>query len=360
MTEIINDIGAMDTGDNKKDIRTCSLKELKVIIESMGEKAFRAAQIFSWLHEKKVESFDEMTNISNALKDKLSGEYDIYKVEPVEVLKSKIDGTRKYIHRLHDGNVIESVLLQYEYGNSVCISSQVGCRMGCKFCASTVDGLERNLTAGEMAGQIYAIEKECGQRVGHVVIMGSGEPMDNYDNFLRFVELITHEKGANISGRNITVSTCGIVPKIYELAERKLSITLALSLHATTNEKRKEIMPIANKYSLDEIISACKNYFDKTGRRITLEYSLIAGKNDTDEDAKRLISIASELNSHVNLIPVNPIKERDYKATNHQAVVEFKNKLEKRHINATVRRTMGQDIDASCGQLRKRYMEKTK
>ena len=346
-TDIINE---------KSDIRALTMAELKDIVAECGEKGFRAGQIYSWLHDKKVESFEEMTNVPKSLIEKLQENHVIYTMSPVKILVSEIDGTRKYIQKLIDGNVIESVLLRYDYGNTVCISSQVGCRMGCRFCASTLDGLERNLTAGEMAGQIYAIEKDISERVNHVVIMGSGEPMDNYDNFLKFINIITSKEGANLSGRNITVSTCGIVPKIKELAEEKLAITLALSLHAVTDEKRKEIMPIANKYSLQEVIEACNYYFDTTGRRISLEYSLIAGKNDSDEDADGLIKIARRLKSHVNLIPVNPIKERDYKATGNQAVRQFKNKLENGRVTTTVRREMGRDINGACGQLRRSYI----
>lgn len=340
----------------KKDIRALEYDRLMEVILELGEKSFRANQIFSWLHEKKVNDFEEMKNVPRSLLQKLSEKYRIFTLEPVDIKISAIDGTRKYIHKLIDGNVIESVLLKYDYGNTVCISSQVGCRMGCKFCASTIDGLERNLTAGEMVGQIYSIEKDINERVSHVVIMGSGEPLDNYDNFISFVKLITHEKGANLSGRNITASTCGLVPKIIELADNDFSLTLAISLHAVTDEKRRAIMPIANKYSIAEIKSACKYYYEHTGRRITLEYSLIAGQNDSDEDARGLIEIADSLKSHVNLIPVNPIEERDYKASNKDAIARFRARLEKGHVNATVRREMGRDINGACGQLRRSYI----
>lgn len=344
-----------DNKSDKTDIRSIDLDGLKQVMVDMSEKPFRAEQIFKWLHEKKVDSFEDMTNISKQLIDKLKERYSIYTVKPIATQISKLDGTRKYVHELYDGNIIESVLLRYEYGNTVCISSQVGCRMGCRFCASTIDGLERNLTSGEMAAQIYSIEKDVGERVGHVVIMGSGEPLDNYENLVGFIKIITCEKGANISARNITASTCGIVPKIKELAEEKFAITLAISLHAVTDDKRRDIMPIANKYSIEEIMDACKYYFDVTGRRITLEYSLIAGKNDTREDAAGLSKIARRLNSHVNLIPVNPIEERDYKSTDKNAVIEFRNRLQKDHVNATVRREMGRDINGACGQLRRSY-----
>lgn len=340
----------------KKDLRSLSYDECIDAVCELGEKKFRGQQVFSWLHEKKVSSFDEMTNISKDLRGKLAEAYAIFDVVPVKILVSEIDGTRKYIHKLHDGNVIESVLLRYEYGNTVCISSQVGCAMGCRFCASTIDGLVRNLTAGEMAGQIYSIEKDINERVGHVVIMGSGEPLDNFDEFTKFINIITCEKGANLSNRNITASTCGIAPNIKRLADMKTGITLALSLHSVTDEKRKNIMPITYKYPLEEVLAACKYYFDVTGRRITLEYSLIAGENDNPEDVDGLIKIALKLKSHVNLIPVNPVKERDYKATSKKAVALMKKKLEDNHVNATVRREMGRDINGACGQLRRSYL----
>ncbi|MBO4267598.1 MAG: 23S rRNA (adenine(2503)-C(2))-methyltransferase RlmN [Lachnospiraceae bacterium] len=340
----------------REDIRSFTYDKLRERIAALSQKSFRADQVFDWLHVKKVDDFDQMTNLSKELRDKLASEYEIYEVKAVSTLKSS-DGTRKYIHRLHDGNVIETVLLRYEYGNSVCISSQVGCRMGCRFCASTVDGLVRDLTAGEMAAQIYSVEADIGERVGHVVVMGSGEPLDNFDNFTDFIELITDKRGACIGARNITASTCGLVPKIRDLADRRYQITLALSLHATTDEKRKTIMPVANKYALSEIISACRYYFDTTGRRITLEYSLISGVNDGEEDIRLLAGIAKSLGAHVNLIPINPIEERQYRATSRNDAVLLKNKLEKNDINVTIRREMGRDIQASCGQLRRKYIK---
>ena len=272
---------------------------------------------------------------------------------------SQVDGTRKYLFLLEDGNVIESVLMRYKHGNSVCISSQVGCRMGCRFCASTLDGLVRGLTAGEMLDQIYQIGKDIGERISNVVVMGTGEPLDNYENLLRFIELLTDENGLNISQRNLTVSTCGIVPKMKDLANKQLAITLALSLHASSQEKRLSLMPVANKYDIHEVIDACKYYFEKTGRRITFEYSLVGGVNDTDEDASELTKLIKGINCHVNLIPVNPIKERDYVQSNAKVIEAFKNKLEKNCINVTIRREMGRDIDGACGQLRKRYKERT-
>lgn len=344
--------------DGKADLRSLTYDNMRSLMEAMGEKKFRADQIFDWLHAKKISDFSQMSNVPGGLTGRLSQEYGIFGVNIADRLISKEDGTRKYIHRLDDGNVIETVLLKYDYGNTVCISSQVGCRMGCRFCASTLDGLCRNLTAGEMAGQVYSVERDIGERVSHVVVMGSGEPLDNYESFVDFVRIITNEHGANISGRSITASTCGIVPKIIELADEGMAITLALSLHAVTDEKRRRIMPIAYKYSLDEIVKACKYYFDKTGRRITCEYSLIAGENDKDDDVKGLIRIAGDLNCHINLIPVNPIKERSYKATAPAQVLSLKNKLEKNRINVTIRREMGRDIQGACGQLRRSYISR--
>lgn len=340
------------------DIKSMTKDELKNLMTELGEKPFRAKQIYSWLHEHLVTSYDEMGNIPGKLKEKLK-DYPIAALEMVDEQISAIDGTRKYLFRLSDGNVIESVLMRYKHGNSVCISSQVGCKMGCRFCASTIGGWTRNLLPSEMLDQIYRIQSITGERVSNVVVMGTGEPMDNYDNIVRFVHLLSDEDGLNISQRNITVSTCGIVPKIYELAKEKLQITLALSLHAPNDEKRQELMPIAQRYSMDEVLDACRNYFQETGRRITFEYSLVAGVNDSDEDARELSSRIHDINCHVNLIPVNPIKERSYRRSTRQAVENFKIKLEKCGINVTIRREMGSDIDGACGQLRKSYMEKS-
>lgn len=352
-------INSKKTDDRRIDIRSLEFDELCKSIEQIGEKKFRAAQVFGWLHDKCVSDFAAMTNVPRNMKTQMEEYFEIRPVEVLEVLVSKVDGTRKYLMRLYDGNIIECVLMRYEYGNSICISSQVGCRMGCKFCASTVNGLVRNLSAGEMVGQIYSVAADIGDRINHVVIMGSGEPFDNYDEVISFVNIICDEKGQNLSGRNITISTCGIVPRIKEMADLKLQLTLALSLHATTDDKRKEIMPVANKYSIDEIIDALIYYYDMTKRRITFEYSLIAGVNDTDEDVKELSVIAKKVPSHINLIPVNPIKEREYATLKRDKVMLFKSKLEKNHVNATVRRTLGQDINASCGQLRQRYIEES-
>mgnify|MGYP000177430003 CR=1 FL=1 len=340
------------------DIKSMNMEELKELMTQIGEKPFRAKQIYGWLHEHLVTSYDEMANIPKSLKEKLK-DYPITALEELDVQTSKVDGTRKYLFRLSDGNMIESVLMRYKHGNSVCISSQAGCRMGCAFCASTIGGLQRNLSSSEMLGQIYQIQKISGERVSNVVIMGTGEPMDNYENFLNFVHLLTDEHGLNISQRNVTVSTCGIVPKMKELAKEHLQITLALSLHGSNQEKRRKLMPVANKYDIKEVLAACDEYFKETGRRVSFEYSLVHGVNDTDEDAERLVKLVSGMNCHINLIPVNPIKERDYVQSDHEEILKFKNKLEKNGINVTIRREMGSDIDGACGQLRRRYEEET-
>lgn len=344
--------------DNRRDIKSLTLSELKEQMESMGEKPFRAKQLYEWMHKKLVTEYGEMTNIPAALADKCRERYRYTLLRTVRVQESKVDGTKKYLFEMSDGNMVESIWMRYKHGNSACISSQVGCRMGCRFCASTLDGLERNLLPSEMLEQIYSIIRHTGERVSNVVVMGSGEPMDNYDNLLRFIELLTDENGLHISQRNITVSTCGIVPGIRSLAERKLQITLAISLHAATDEKRRQLMPIARTYPLKEVLEACAYYFEQTGRRITFEYSLVKGVNDTDEDVRQLAALIGHLNCHVNLIPVNPIKERDYVRTERRAVEAFKNSLEKYEIGVTIRRGVGRDIDGACGQLRRRYLEK--
>ena len=341
------------------DIKSLTLSELTQEMESIGEKKFRAAQIYSWLHEHLVTSYDEMENIPKSLRQMLE-QYPITVLETLDVQISKIDGTRKYLFRLSDGNMIESVLMKYKHGNSVCISSQAGCRMGCRFCASTIGGLTRNLLPSEMLDQIYRIQTSIGERISNVVVMGTGEPLDNYDNLLRFIHILTEDGGIHISQRNLTVSTCGLVPKIYELAEEKLQMTLAVSLHAPNDEKRRELMPIANKYSIDELLAACRNYFDKTGRRITFEYSLVAGVNDSKENAQELAGRLKGLNCHVNLIPVNPVKERGFKRGSRQRIEAFQKALEQRGVNATVRRELGADINAACGQLRREYDQQRK
>lgn len=339
------------------DIKSMYPQELEAIAEQLGDRPFRAKQLYEWMHQKRVWQYDEMTNLSKKLREKLQEQYPLVPIQMAEVQTSRIDGTQKYLFRLSDGNVVESVLMKYKHGNSVCISSQVGCRMGCKFCASTLDGLTRNLRASEMLEQIYRIQEISGERVSNIVIMGTGEPLDNYDNVVRFLHMVSDDRGIHISQRNITMSTCGLVPQIRRLAEENLQITLALSLHAPNDERRRELMPIARKYSVEEVIEACSYYFEKTGRRLTFEYSLVGGVNDSQEDAGQLAKVLKGLNCHVNLIPVNPIKERDFKQSERKIIENFKIKLEKYGINVTIRREMGSDIDGACGQLRKRYME---
>ncbi len=340
------------------DIKSQSLSELKRTVEGLSEKPFRAKQIYEWLHKKQADSFQEMTNLSVGLREKLERNCQILSLKVLEVQTSKLDGTQKYLFALPDGNVVESVLMKYRHGNSVCISSQVGCKMGCRFCASTIGGWTRNLLPSEMLDQVYKIQKFSKERVSNVVVMGTGEPLDNYDNLLRFIRMISDENGLHISQRNITVSTCGIVPRMYDLAGEDLQITLAISLHASNQQKREKLMPVAKKYSLEELMEACRNYFEKTGRRLTFEYSLVGGENDSQEDAEELAHLIKGLNCHINLIPVNPIKERSYVQSDKKVIANFQNKLEKYQINVTIRREMGRDIDGACGQLRKSYIDK--
>lgn len=345
---------------NRTDIKSMDLEELTEYIKSQGLPQFRAKQLYEWMHVKLAASFEEMSNIPLKLRRELEEKCELTVLEKVRVQVSEEDGTAKYLFMLSDGNLIESVLMRYHHGNSVCISSQAGCRMGCKFCASTIDGLARSLTPSEMLDQIYRIQQDTGERVSNVVVMGSGEPFDNFDNFIRFERLLTDGNGLNISARNLTVSTCGIVPKIYELADMKLQLTLAISLHAPNDEKRRALMPIANVYSIDEIMKACRYYINKTGRRVTFEYSLVKGENDTDLCAMELSRLVKGMNCHINLIPVNPIKERDFRQSDAVRISRFRSKLEKNGITVTVRREMGRDIDGACGQLRKSYMEHLK
>ncbi len=340
-----------------KDIKSMTLPELTEYVLTLGEKKFRAEQLYQWMHQKLAADFDQMSNLSGSFRQKLKENCRLTVLKQVDVRISAIDGTRKYLFCLSDGHVIESVLMRYKFGNSVCISSQVGCRMGCRFCASTLDGLARNLTAAEMLDQIYRIQADTGERVSHVVIMGSGEPFDNYDNVLRFIDLISNDKGLNIGQRNLTISTCGLVPQIRDFARKKPQVTLALSLHAPNDEVRKTLMPIANAYHLSDVLDACREYTQITGRRMTFEYSLVAGINDNVKEAQELGKLLKNFPSHVNLIPVNPIKERDFTRSDRINIEKFKNTLEKYGINVTIRREMGRDIDGACGQLRKSYMD---
>lgn len=341
----------------KLDALSMGLGELEEELLSLGEKKYRAKQVYEWLHIRNASSYQEMTNLPLALRRRLDEACPLRGCEVETMQESRLDGTRKYLFRLFDGSYIESVLMRYHHGNTVCVSSQVGCRMGCAFCASTIGGLARNLSAGEMLSQVYGIERDAGLRVSNVVVMGTGEPLDNYESLTRFIRLLTNQDGHNISERNVTVSTCGIVPGIRRLRDEDFGINLALSLHAPNDELRRTLMPVALRYGLEETFSALRYYYEKNRRRLTFEYSLIAGKNDSLDCARELSRRISGFNCLVNLIPVNPVLERDFKAPDTFFAQEFKNVLEKNGIHVTIRREMGRDIDGACGQLRKRYLK---
>lgn len=339
-----------------RDLRSMYPEEIKTMLESEGEKPYRAGQIFSWLHRQCVSSYDEMTNLSKALREKLNRDHPLITLRERACQISGKDGTRKYLFELEDGNTVESVLMKYHHGNSVCVSSQVGCAMGCAFCASTLNGLIRSLRASEMLEQVYRIQKQTQERVSNVVIMGMGEPLANYEETVRFIRLLSHKDGLDLSQRNITLSTCGLVPQIRRLAEEGLTITLAISLHAADDETRKKLMPVANRYSIDEILDAVSEYFEKTGRRVSFEYALTEGVNDSSDDAKNLSKLLHGFPCHVNLIPVNTVTESGLNRPASESVGEFYKKLEKYGINVTIRKEMGSDIDGACGQLRNRYL----
>ena len=342
---------------NKINVNDFTLNELEEYIVSLDEKKFHAKQIFKWIHKVGVTSFDEMTDISKSLRDKLKNNTYILNMEVITCQKSKKDGTMKFLIKLTDNCAIESVFMRYNHGNTLCVSTQVGCKMGCKFCASTKEGFERSLLASEIEGQIQTVQRYTGERISNVVYMGIGEPLDNYDNVVKSIRIINDAQGLNIGARHISLSTCGLVPKIYKLAEENIQCTLSISLHATTDEKRRDIMPIANRYSIDELLTACKEYIKITGRRISFEYALIYGKNDSYEDALALAKLLRGMIAHVNLIPVNEIKEKEYKKATEKSVEKFMNTLNSMGIVTTVRRELGSDIDAACGQLRKKYIE---
>jgi len=342
-----------------QDVRSLDMDGMYALMAALGEKPYRARQLFEWVHGRQAAEYEEMSSFSKGLRQRLSGQTRLTVLRPLKVLTSARGDTRKYLFALPDGNAIESVWMRHDYGSSVCISSQVGCRMGCAFCASTIGGKIRDLTAGEMLEQVYRIAKDSEERVSHVVVMGSGEPLDNYDQLVRFIRILTDEHGLCISRRSITVSTCGIPERIRQLADEQLSVTLALSLHASSQEKRMRLMPIARRYDLEQVLSACRYYYEATGRRLTFEYSLVAGVNDTDEDVRELAALLAGLDAHVNLIPVNPVEERSFRPPAMEAVRAFQNKLEKRGINVTIRREMGADISGACGQLRRSYLQET-
>ena len=339
---------------DKIDILSLTFDELTEKIVEIGEKKFRAAQIFDWLHCKQAEGFSEMSNISSSLSTKLDEIFCIKKLNVVRKLESSIDNTVKYLYELPDGNHIESVLMDYKHGNSLCISTQVGCKMGCRFCASTIAGYKRDLLPSEILQQVYSAERNSGRHVDSIVLMGIGEPLDNFDNVMRFLEILSCEKGRNMSLRHVSLSTCGLVDRINELAERRTGLTLSVSLHAATDEKRSEIMPVNNRYNIAELMSACRKYIDKTGRRISFEYAVIKDVNDRKADADALLKLLKGMNCHLNLIPVNEIKERDFRA-DRNSLHSFAKYLSDKGLNVTIRRTLGTDIDAACGQLRREY-----
>ncbi|WDV48225.1 23S rRNA (adenine(2503)-C(2))-methyltransferase RlmN [Clostridiaceae bacterium M8S5] len=337
-------------------MKSYTLKELRDILANKNIKPFRANQIFGFVHKKNIRCIDDIPVLSKDLKSKLKECFYIDNIKIAKRYDSKIDDTKKYLFRLRDNNIIESVLMKYKHGNTVCISTQVGCRMGCSFCASTKQGLIRNLTSGEIADQIYKIQSDQDLKISNIVLMGSGEPFDNYENVLKFLDIIHDELGLKIGYRHITLSTCGIVPKIYDFADKKLPVTLSISLHSAIDDDRKKIMPIANKYKLKEIIKACEYYINKTNRRITFEYTLIDAVNDSKKNALEIYELVKGLLCHVNLIPLNSIKESDYSKSNKDNVKRFADVLNQKGISTTVRREMGSDINAACGQLRNNYI----
>ena len=341
-----------------KNIKDYSLDELKEELKEIGEKPFRAEQIYKWLYEAKVSNFNEMTNLSLELREKLNQNYEI---KEFKILKKQIasDGTRKYLFDVLDGNAIETVLMQYHHGFSICVSSQIGCKMGCKFCASTGIPFARNLTTGEIIEQIMAVERDADVRISNIVFMGIGEPLDNYDNVVKAIRIINHPKGLNIGARHISISTSGLVPKIYQLAEENIQCTLSISLHATTDEQRSQMMPVNNAYNIEELLKACKDYIEKTHRRISFEYALAKENNDNLEDAKRLVKLLKGMLCHVNLIPINKIENGEYTKSSNENIMKFRDYLNNHGIVATIRRELGSDIDAACGQLRRKKFKVT-
>ena len=340
-----------------KNIKDYTLDELKEELKELGEKPFRAEQIYKWLYEARVSSFDDMTNLSLELREILKQEYEI---KEFKILKKQVavDGTRKYLFDVLDGNAIETVLMEYHHGFSICVSSQIGCKMGCKFCASTGIPFERNLTSGEIIEQIMAVERDTNVRISNIVFMGIGEPLDNYDNVVKAIRIINHPKGLNIGARHISISTSGLVPKIYQLAEENIQCTLSISLHATTDEQRSKMMPVNNRYPIEELLQACKDYIEKTHRRISFEYALAKENNDNLEDAKRLVKLLKGMLCHVNLIPINKIENGAYTKSSNENIMKFRDYLNDHGIVATIRRELGSDIDAACGQLRRKNLKR--
>ena len=338
-----------------KNIKDYNLEELKKEFTEMNEKPFRAEQVFKWIYEAKVTSFDEMTNLSLELREKLKQNYTICNFKILRKQESS-DGTKKYLFDILDGNAIETVLMSYHHGYTICVSSQVGCKMGCKFCASTGIKFVRSLTSGEIVEQILAVERDNQIRISNVVFMGIGEPLDNYDNVVNAIKIINNQKGINIGARHISISTSGLVPKIYKLAEENIQCTLSISLHATTNEKRSSMMPVNNSYPIEELLQACRDYIDKTNRRISFEYALAKDNNDNLEDAKKLVKLLKGMICHVNLIPINKIENGAYSKSSNENIMKFRDYLNDHGIVATIRRELGSDIDAACGQLRRKNL----
>lgn len=338
-----------------KNIKDYDLEDLKQELISIGEKGFRAEQIFKWLYQEEVKNFDEMTNLSLELREKLKNNYTICNYNILKKLESS-DGTKKYLFDILDGNIIESVLMEYHYGKSVCVSSQVGCKMGCKFCASTGIPFVRNLTAGEIVEQILAIEQDTGDKISNIVFMGIGEPLDNYDNVIKAIRILNNPKGLGIGARHISVSTSGLVPRIYDLAKENIQCTLSVSLHASNNEKRSSMMPVNNRYSVEELIKACKDYIAMTNKRISFEYALAKDNNDNMQDAKELANLLKGMLCHVNLIPINKIENGKFTKSSNENIIKFRDYLNDHGIVATIRRELGSDIEAACGQLRRKNL----
>mgnify|MGYP003289301139 CR=1 FL=1 len=341
-----------------RDILSMTFEEISAAFKEDSVQSFRAKQVYEWLHRHLASDYDEMSNLPKDLRNRLRKEYPIVGCTIEKKLVSEIDGTVKYLFRLHDGDFIESVVMKYKYGYTICVSSQVGCKMGCAFCASTLGGFKRNLSAGEILSQVYIAQRDIGERISHIVLMGMGEPLDNYNNVMRFLSLVTNENGLNLSMRNISLSTCGIVPKIDELLAKKLQLTLSVSLHAPNNEIRNRIMPVNKTYPVEKLLSACRKYATQTSRRISFEYSMMSGVNDTDECAKLLASELKGMLCHVNLIPINEVEESPFKPSSPERIKRFIEILGKNGVTATVRRKLGSDIDASCGQLRRKENKK--
>jgi len=339
-----------------KNIKDYNLDELKEEFLKLGEKAYRAEQVFKWIYVDGVSSFDEMTNLSKELREKLKQEFSMHNFEILKKQESS-DGTRKYLFDILDGNAIETVLMEYHHGKSICVSTQVGCKMGCKFCASTGIKFIRDLTAGEIVEQILAVQKDVNDKISNVVFMGIGEPLDNFENVVSAIAILNNQKGLNIGARHISISTSGIVPKIYELADKNLQCTLSISLHATNNDKRSEMMPVNKKYNIEELIKACRYYIDKTNRRISFEYALAKDSNDNLEDAERLVKLLKGMLCHVNLIPINKIENGKYTKSTNENIIKFRDYLNSKGIVATIRRELGSDIDAACGQLRRKNLQ---